>query len=281
MTSPEVVRAAYSPCPNDTFVFHAWAHGLVPDAPRLDVTFADIDRTNHWLEDDTFDLMKISYAAVPAAVEAGWTLVPAGGAVGRGCGPLLLTRDEAFETASAEWLAGRRVAVPSEQSTAYLLFRLWAAERVPAPGVEIEVMRFDDIMPAVAGGRVDAGLVIHEARFTYATYALSAMLDLGEWWELHTGLAIPLGAIVARGGLDAEEVAGWIRASVAQAWSEPSASREYVLEHAQEMEASVQRQHIDLYVNDLTLDLGADGRAAVRGLLDRAAAAGLVPRVTL
>lgn len=278
------VRMAHSPCPNDTFAFHAWAHGLVAGAPPLEVTFADIDRTNTWLTDDAFDVMKISFAAVPHAIEEGWQLLPAGGAVGRGCGPLLLTRDDAFETASAEWLAGRRVAVPSEMSTAYLLFRLWAAERVPAPGVEIEVIRFDEIMPAVAGGRVDAGLVIHEARFTYATYALSAMLDLGEWWELHTGLAIPLGAIVARprpGGPTIDELTEWTRASVAAAWSDPTASRPYVEAHAQEMEAAVQRQHIELYVNDMTHDLGTEGWAAVRGLLGRAAAAGLVPRVHL
>jgi 1,4-dihydroxy-6-naphthoate synthase len=217
---------------------------------------------------------------VPLALESGYRLLPSGGAVGRGCGPLLLARDAEYE-ADASWLAGRRVAVPSEQSTAYLLFRLWAAEHVPAPGAEIVVMPFEQIMPAVAGGAVDAGLVIHEARFTYPAYALSALVDLGEWWELHTGLAIPLGAIVARDDLDVGAIAGWVRASVEHAWADPTASEDYVRQNAQEMDRAVQRRHIDLYVNELTRDLGDDGWAAVRGFLQRGADAGLLPRVTV
>jgi 1,4-dihydroxy-6-naphthoate synthase len=278
---PDVLRAAYSPCPNDTFVFHAWAHGLVDGAPRLDVTLADIDRTNTWLEHGTHDLLKISYAAVPLAIASGYALLASGGAVGRGCGPLLLVRDEvgADPDVDAAWLAGRTVAVPSERSTAYLLFRLWAASRIPAPGPHIVVMPFEQIMPAVAAGEVDAGLVIHEARFTYPTYALLAMVDLGEWWESDTGLAIPLGAIVVKTDLDVTALTDAMRASYDHARSHPEASAAYVAEHAQEMASDVQRRHIELYVNDLTRDLGDEGRAAVRGFLDRAAAAGLVPAV--
>lgn len=274
-TDGPAVRAAFSPCPNDTFVFHAWAHGLLTGAPALEVTLADIDVTNNWLTAGTHDLMKISYAALPFALEAGWTLLRAGGALGRGCGPLLLTREGEFE-ADAAWLAGRRVAVPSERSTAYLLFRLWAASRVPRP-VDIVVLPFEQIMPAVAAGKVDAGLVIHEARFTYPQYALSAMLDLGQWWESDTGLPIPLGAIVARADLDAEALTGWTRQSVEYAWANPSASSDFVQRHAQEMDDQVQQQHIALYVNEFTRSLDRDGLEAARVLLDRAAQHGLVP----
>jgi len=270
---------AYSPCPNDTFVFHAWAHGLVPGAPVLDVTLADIDVTNNWLDGDEQDVMKISAAALPYAREAGWQLVPAGGALGRGCGPLLLTRDVHFD-ADADWLSGRTLAVPSTRSTAYLLSQLWAHARVPAPGARIVVLPFDRIMPAVAAGEVDAGLVIHEARFTYPSFGLSAMLDLGEWWESSTGLPIPLGAIVARADIDLDVVTSATRRSLEYAWADPAASRTYVRSHAQEMDEAVQQQHIDLYVNDFTHDLGADGLAAIDELLGRAAAQGLVPPTT-
>jgi 1,4-dihydroxy-6-naphthoate synthase len=279
-TDGAALTVAYSPCPNDTFVFHAWSHGLIEGAPAIDVVHADIDVTNTWLGARNHDVLKISYGALPWAIQDGYRLLPAGGALGRGCGPLVLTRDTAFDV-DADWLAGRTVAVPAERSTAYLLFRLWAADRVPAPGVRTIVMPFDRIMPAVAAGEVDAGLVIHEARFTYPQHALSAMLDLGEWWESASGHPIPLGAIVAREELDADALTSAIRASVDHAWAHPEDSAAYVREHAQEMDPVVQRSHIDLYVNAFTRDLNHDGLAAVRELLGRAAEQGLVPAVDL
>ena len=272
------LSTAYSPCPNDTFVFHAWAHGLVPSSLTPDVTFADIDVTNGLAERGELDLLKISYAALPYVLDE-YALLPCGGALGRGCGPLVLT-GPAFGSGDPADLAGRTVAVPSERSTAYLLFRLWAEQAVPGGLGEIVVLPFHEIMPAVRDGKVDAGLVIHEARFTYQRYGLRSLADMGEAWEAATGLPIPLGAIVARRSLGAErlaELASAIRASVRYAWANPEASRGYVLEHAQEMDPAVADQHIALYVNDFTADLGEDGYAAVRGLLERAAAAGLVP----
>jgi 1,4-dihydroxy-6-naphthoate synthase len=270
------VRIAYSPCPNDTFVFEAWAHGRVPGAPELDVTFADIDVTNGMAERGELDVLKVSYAVLPWVLRE-YALLPCGGALGRGCGPLVLTREPRADGAA---LAGRTVAVPSERSTAYLLFRLWAAERVPGDVGEIVVLPFHEIMPAVRDGLVDAGLVIHEARFTYGGYGLHRLADLGEHWENTTGLPIPLGAIIARRALGAErlqELAAAARTSLRMAWDDPEASRAYVLEHAQEMDPAVADQHIGLYVNEFTAALGEPGYAAVRGLLTRAAAEGLVP----
>ncbi|MGW4501813.1 1,4-dihydroxy-6-naphthoate synthase [Micromonospora sp. NPDC004336] len=294
---------AISPCPNDTFVFHALVHGLVPGAPPVEVTYADVDVTNTAAERGAFDLVKVSYAALPWLLDD-YHLLPCGGALGRGCGPLVLTRGDRADltagTHNAEDtggsssgggtgssndggsgradLSGATVAVPGDRTTAYLLFRLWAADRPPA---RIEVVPFHEIMPGVAAGRYDAGLVIHEARFTYPRHGLTALVDLGEWWEADTGLPIPLGAILARrGAVDPEAAAGWIRESVRRAWADPAASRDYVLAHAQEMEPDVVDRHIGLYVNEFTADLGDAGFAAVEALLGRAAAAGLVPQTS-
>ncbi|GAA2222948.1 1,4-dihydroxy-6-naphthoate synthase [Streptomyces amakusaensis] len=267
------LRIAYSPCPNDTFVFDAWAHGRVPGAPAVDVEFADIDITNGMAERGEGDILKVSYAVLPWVLDE-YTLLPCGGALGRGCGPLVLTREPGGE------LRGKTVAVPSERSTAYLLFRLWAADQVPGGVGEVVVMPFHEIMPAVRDGKVDAGLVIHEARFTYRTYGLHCLADLGEHWEDTTSLPIPLGAIIARRSLGRqtlELLADSIRTSVRMAWDDPEASRPYVRAHAQEMDPAVADQHIGLYVNEFTAELGEDGYAAVRGLLTRAAAEGLVP----
>ena len=261
---------AASPCPNDTFVFHALVHGLIPGTPEVDLTFADVDVTNTAAERGEFDLVKVSYAALPWLLDD-YDLLPAGGALGRGCGPLVLARDAGQE------LTGATVAVPGDRTTAYLLFRLWAAEQKPAG---IEVVPFHEIMPGVAAGRFDAGLVIHEARFTYRRHGLVSLADLGEWWESDTGLPIPLGAILAKkGAVDPAEATEWIRTSVSMAWANPDASRDFVLANAQEMEPEVIQQHIDLYVNEFTLDLGRDGLAAADAQLQRSAAAGLTPQV--
>ena len=261
---------AASPCPNDTFVFHALVHGLIPGAPEVDLTFADVDVTNTAAERGEFDLVKVSYAALPWLLDD-YNLLPCGGALGRGCGPLVVTRSGTQDLSEAT------VAVPGDRTTAYLLFRLWSAGNPPA---RIEIVPFHQIMPGVAAGKYDAGLVIHEARFTYPRHGLTALADLGEWWEKDTGLPIPLGAILAKKGVvDPHEAAEWIRTSVSMAWANPDASRAFVLENAQEMEADVVKQHIDLYVNEFTLDLGPDGYAAADALLGRSAAAGITPAV--
>lgn len=264
---------AYSPCPNDTFVFHAWSHGLIAGAPPIEVTHADIDVTNNLLYAGGLDVMKISYAALPEALSE-YALLPCGGALGRGCGPLVLTGpgNGDGEPSGAD-LVRRTVAVPSLKSTAYLLFRRWAEAQVPG-GVdaigEIRVLPFHQIMPAVRDGLVDAGLVIHEARFTYPDFGLRCLADLGDWWESVTGAPIPLGAIVARRSLGRERIAELsrvVRASVEYAFAHPEASRDYVMAQAQEMDPEVAKAHIALYVNEFTRDLGADGYAAVRRLL--------------
>lgn len=275
------MKIAFSPCPNDTFVFHALVHGLIPGAPKLEVTYADIDITNALAaSSNELDILKISYAALPWVLPE-YKLLSCGGALGSGCGPLVLTAGNNADPTNAAQLSGKRVAVPSERSTAYLLFRLWAAQNVPGGIGEIVVMPFHEIMPAVRDRQIDAGLVIHEARFTYQNYGLSMMVDLGSWWESDTGLPIPLGAIIARRSLDLSAVTAWIRSSVEYAWAHPEVSRSYILDHAQEMDPRVAQSHIDLYVNEFTANLGDNGYAAITSLLKRAMQEGLVPQIDL
>lgn len=260
---------AFSPCPNDTFLFHGWVHGLIPGAPAVTASYDDIDVLNQRAQRAEPDVVKVSYGALPWLLKD-YTLLNAGSALGRGCGPLVLSRDGAIGTAPT-------IAVPGLRTTAYLLLRLWAAER--GLDLTITILPFHEIMPAVQRGDVDAGLVIHESRFTYPSYGLVQVNDLGDWWEQTTGLAIPLGAILARRDTDAATIDVAIRASVELAWSDPAATMPYVREYSQEMDESVCRQHIELYVNAFTADLGEEGHEAVRGLLQRAAAAGLTPPV--
>ena len=289
------MKIAFSPCPNDTFVFHALVHGLIPGAPKLEVTYADIDITNTLASSSTeLDILKISYAALPWVLPE-YKLLPCGGALGRGCGPLVLTAGSGEQNGSdssnsgrnnshsftASQLSGKRVAVPSERSTAYLLFRLWAAQNVPGGVGEIIVMPFHEIMPAVRDGLIDAGLVIHEARFTYPEYGLKLMVDLGSWWESDTGLPIPLGAIIAKRSLDLPAITAWIRSSVQHAWAHPEQSELYIMEHAQEMDTHVAQSHISLYVNEFTENLGEIGYDAVTVLLGRAMKENLIPPMDL
>jgi 1,4-dihydroxy-6-naphthoate synthase len=260
----------FSPCPNDTFLFHALVHGAVQArgidfAPRL----ADVETLNALAREGVLDVTKVSYGAIPYLLEE-YVLLRSGGALGRGCGPLLVARADRPADAPLE-----RIAIPGRLTTANLLLRLWRAE-LP----EGEPRVYSEIMPAVARGGADAGLIIHESRFTYPEHGLRAVVDLGEWWEGETGLPIPLGGIVARRALGRArllEIERAIADSVRHAFAHPGASHAYVAAHAQELRPEVVRQHIALYVNEHSVELDEEGEAAVRMLRERAAAAGLTP----
>jgi 1,4-dihydroxy-6-naphthoate synthase len=266
---------AYSPCPNDTYVFAALTNGLLPDAPRVRVALADVEALNDAAERATYELTKVSYGAIPSLMDR-YFILRSGGALGRGCGPLVVTRRGG--PADLRALRGASVAIPGERTTAHLLLRL-AMHARKSTGVTPVVMRFDRIVAAVARGDVAAGLIIHESRFTYAQHGLVSLLDLGEWWESMTGLPIPLGAILARDDLGverAQELDGAIRRSLAFAREHEAAIMGYVREHAFEMSEDVMRKHIALYVNEFTDDVGETGIAAVRELFARATAARLL-----
>jgi 1,4-dihydroxy-6-naphthoate synthase len=250
----------YSPCPNDTFAFHALTHGLV-DAPfRVRPALLDIEELNRRARDGAFELTKLSVGAF-AAVGDRYRLLRSGAALGRGVGPLVVAR---APMSLADAVRGP-IAIPGRDTTAYRLLSLAA----PAMGEVVE-MRYDRILEAVSAGRVGAGLIIHESRFTYADHGLVQVADLGDWWEAETSLPVPLAGICARTDLDPAVIAAAelaIRASVQYAFDHPEASREYVRAHAQEMSDTVCSAHIALYVNHHSLDIGSDGLQAIQRLV--------------
>lgn len=263
---------AYSPCPNDTYIFGALTNGLLTDAPEVRVALADIEELNTAAARAQFELTKVSYGAIPYLMDR-YRILGTGGAVGRGCGPLLVARPAASPPLFSEF-ARKRIAIPGERTTAFMLLQLALGTRPKSV-----VMRFDQIIGAVARGEVDAGLIIHESRFTYRDAGLIAIADLGELWETMTLLPIPLGAVIVRNDIDAaqtQRIDAAIRRSLAFARANEAAVMPYVREHAVEMSDDVMRAHIDLYVNEFTEDLGKVGREAVHALFARARAAGVL-----
>jgi len=262
----------YSPCPNDTFIFYSLVHGLIETG---DFSFVerleDVETLNRLALQGELDITKISYHLL-GFIRRDYCLLRAGGALGRGCGPLVVSRR--FDSMAE--LKGKRIAVPGRYTTACLLLRLFDPELD-----DIVFLPFHEIMGAVASGKADAGVIIHESRFTFEEYGLKKLLDLGDWWEGETGHPIPLGGIVAKRSLGRATVAAldrMLRASVAHALAHPGAANVYIRAHSQEMSDEVCAAHINLYVNSFSLDLGDEGEAAVIDLLARAEAAGLVPR---
>lgn len=268
----ENLTLGYSPCPNDTFIFHGLVHGLaaVAGLELAEPVLADVETLNEWALTGRLDVTKISCHAL-GHVLGKYRLLNAGAALGRGCGPLLVSR----QPFKPDELPARRIAIPGRLTTATLLLKLFAPQCT-----DLVPMRFDLIMPAIVEGRVDAGVIIHESRFTYQQHGLLCMRDLGAWWEEVSGSPIPLGCIVARRSLGAERLAmleRLVQASVRQAFADPVASWDYIRSHARELDDRVIAEHIGLYVNPFSLDLGAEGRAAIATLLARGRAAGVFP----
>ncbi len=255
------LRFGFSPCPNDTFAFHALAYGLV-DAPfEVEPVLLDIEELNRRAQSGELELTKLSFGAIDAGVRERYRLLRSGAALGFGCGPLLVAR----EPLSLEEAVAGPVAVPGLRTTAFLLLRRFAP-----PPAEVVERRYDRIVEAVARGVVRSGLIIHETRFTYAEHGLFCVCDLGEIWEKETRLPVPLAGIFARADLGEETIAAAeraVRASVEHAFAHPQASSDFVGENAQELSEEVRRAHIDLYVNELSLDLGEQGLEAVESLL--------------
>jgi len=274
MSASEPLPIGFSPCPNDTWMFDAlvrvpeFVPGLRP-LPWL----ADIEALNEraLAGEEPLAVTKLSAHGL-FWVEHNYRVLRTGAALGRGCGPLVVAR----EPGELGGLAGRKIAIPGAYTTAHLLLRCFA----PASATVVP-MRFDRIMPAVAAGEVDAGLVIHEARFVFRDHGLVQVADLGEVWEAATGLPLPLGVIAAHRSLPAWQVGAveeGIARSIAAAEADPAAAWPFVQAHAQELSEAVCRQHIALYVNAFSRDMGAEGAAALAELRARGLAAGLLPR---
>jgi 1,4-dihydroxy-6-naphthoate synthase len=270
------IKLGFSTCPNDTFMFDALVHGRIDTRGyEFEVVLADIHLLNQMALRGELDMVKVSYNLY-GHLRGQYALLEAGSAMGKGCGPLLIAREQS--DIAALIARNAKVAIPGRQTTANLLLSYYA----PAL-THREEMLFHEVMPAVLDGRADLGLIIHENRFTYQDLGLVCIQDLGEYWESQTGLPIPLGAIVARetlGRAVIDDLDGILRASVAHAFAQPQDAQPYIRAHAQELSAAVTQAHIDLYVNEFSLGMGEEGHRAVAALLQVGEGMGLYPQLS-
>ncbi len=253
------MKLCISPCPNDTFMFHALVHGAVRcEGVEFETEFADIEELNRRAMAGAADVCKVSCAVLPR-LAGKYRVLDAGAALGRGNGPLLVAAREVDPRD-----AGLKIALPGEHTTAKLL-----VDRLFPQLTDRHYVLFSEVAPRVASGEFDAGVLIHEGRFTYAEAGLRLVADLGREWERTTGSPLPLGAIVVREGIDRalqHRIGQAVRASVRHAMAHPGASQEFVAGHARELSREVREAHIALFVNEFSVELGAGGRAAVCAL---------------
>ena len=262
---------AYSPCPNDTFIFDALAHQKIDtEGLTFDIIPGDVETLNREAMDGKYDITKLSYHAF-AYMSNQYQLLTAGSALGRGCGPLMISKDEIPRSKIEFCLIG----IPGRLTTANFLMTL----AFPEAATKKEMV-FNEIENALLNDAIDIGLIIHENRFTYIHKGLKKIIDLGEWWEKKYQLPIPLGGIVTRRDFEPElqlKINRVVKRSVEFALANPAQTMQYVRDHAQEMDEQVMQQHIALYVNDFSVDLGEEGKAAINALYEVAAEKKIIP----
>ncbi|MDR2488396.1 MAG: 1,4-dihydroxy-6-naphthoate synthase [Desulfovibrio sp.] len=255
---------AISPCPNDTYIFEALLHGRSPASFEPQPYMADVEALNEAAREGRFVITKLSLAAAAHVLDK-YVLLNAGAALGRNCGPLVVSRG----ALTAEECRSARIALPGRMTTANLLLSLTGLFAGPR-----DDMIFHQVMPAVEEGRAALGVIIHEGRFTYAERGLSLVLDLGQWWEETVRMPLPLGVIAVRRDIGAKavlQVEEAVRRSLLYARAHPEAGRAFIRAHAREMDEGVMASHIATFVNDFSLELGEEGRQAVKVLLRAAA----------
>lgn len=269
------ITLGFSPCPNDTFIFDALVHNRIDTEDlEIEVVLGDVEELNQRAFRGELDLTKLSFHAF-AHLTNTYQLLDAGSALGNNCGPLLIAREDLSTEASD--INPLNIAIPGKYTTANFLLNL----AYPNAQNRKEVL-FSEIEPQVVNGEVDAGLIIHENRFTYQEKGLKKLMDLGEFWERETESPIPLGGIAVRRSLPAalkQKINLLVQQSVQHAFANPKDSLPYIRAHAQEMDEEVMYAHIHLYVNRFSVDLGPEGKKAVRTLFDRAEALGVVPEI--
>ena len=268
----KTLSLGYSPCPNDTYIFYALAHNKVTiPGYKIEERLEDVETLNQLALKGLLDLTKVSYHAL-GHLRDRYVLLRSGGALGRGCGPLVI----APKASDMQDLRGKRIAIPGKLTTANLLLQLYGE------GYDnLLTVPFDQIMPTLQRGEADAGVIIHESRFTYREAGFHEIVDLGAWWEEDSGLPIPLGGILARRDLGPETIQAVdqaIRSSLDFARQNPQLPRNYIKKHSQELSDMVIDAHIELYVNDFSLNLGEQGVAAVEVLMTRAEERGLISK---
>lgn len=254
----------FSPCPNDTFIFDALVNGKIDtQGLSFDYVMEDVETLNRWADEGKLDITKLSYNAFLHTVDK-YALLHSGSALGKGVGPLLIAKQPLDMSNIADY----KIAIPGVNTTANLLLSL----AFPTAKNKTAIV-FNEIEQSVLNGTYDAGLIIHENRFTYAQRGLTKLIDLGDWWEQTMHAAIPLGGIVVRRDLGSElaaKVDALIRESVEYSWKQYPSLAPFITENAQEMEEDVMRQHINLYVNEYTTDLGTEGESAIDRMFDEA-----------
>ncbi len=270
------ISLGYSPCPNDTFIFYAIVHGKISsNHVKFDEILLDVEALNLKALNTELDITKLSYHAF-GHLRDNYCLLRSGSALGRGCGPLVISKN----SYSIEDLKNKIIAIPGRLTTAYMLLQLRDPSFQFDPS-RILIMPFNKIMESVATGEADAGLIIHESRFTYSGLGLQKVLDLGDWWEKETGLPIPLGGIAARRSLGndlIQDIDSLLKRSVQYSFFNRNEPLDYIKQHSQELSSDVVNQHIDLYVNDFTIDIGEEGIRSVNTFFERAEEAGIIPK---
>jgi len=252
---------AFSPCPNDTFLFHSWVEGEVGQTFPVQPVLADIQHLNEWALDGRYPLVKVSIRTA-AHVLDDYLVLPVGSALGHGCGPKII----ANKPLSINDLADCRIAIPGKDTTAHLLLQLLLPEIR-----NTHFCTYEQVSRLLRDGVVDAGVIIHETRFTFSRDGFTEVADLGELWEQQHGLPLPLGGVVAKRSLGQEtlnDITRAMQASLDQALSDPQAAQKYILEHSIEKDPEVVKSHIELYVNEETRHLSSQGRAAIETLFE-------------
>ena len=272
-TSVEVreITVAHSPDSDDAFMFYGLATNKVrTPGLRFTHTLCDIETLNRAAMEGVYDVSAISFHAYPY-VQDKYALLPSGGSVGDGYGPMIVS----VRPFTPEEVKTKVIAVPGKMTTAYLALQLFA------PGVETEVVPFDQIIPEVLAGKYEAGLIIHEGQLTYSKSGLQRVVDMGKWWQQMTGLPLPLGGNAIRRALGPElmlSVSKALRESIQYALDNREEALAYAMQFARDLDNSAADKFVGMYVNERTLDYGPDGREAVRRLLDMGYTAGIIPR---
>ncbi len=277
MNKQHPYRLAYSPCPNDTFIFKAIARKLIDlRGYEFDIAIEDVETLNKAAEKGIYYITKLSFAAFGSLMDQ-YALLRTGSALVMGCGPLLIS----LPGRSVEDGKEPVVAVPGMGTTAYLLFRFYMNDIFPHKTFSILPMPFDRIMPSVIENQADFGVIIHEGRFVYPSMGLQMKADLGQWWEEKTSLPIPLGCIAVKRDMDpaiALDIQALIGQSIDHAFLHPALAHDYIQAHAQELDDAVVEQHIRLYVNEFSKDLGKAGEEAVMAFFEKARSAGFIKK---
>ncbi|MGZ4053420.1 MAG: menaquinone biosynthesis family protein [Bacteroidia bacterium] len=266
----------FSPCPNDCFIFDAMLHGKIDtEGLEFEIFMEDVETLNQKAFRGELDITKLSYHAY-AYLTKHYQLLNAGSALGNNCGPLLISKNADIQNLISN-IQNLKIAIPGKYTTANFLLSL----AFPEAKNKIEMV-FSDIEDAVLTGKADAGLIIHENRFTYEQKGLKKIIDLGEYWETLAKAPIPLGGIVIKRKLADElkiKVDRVLRKSVEYAFANPKSSLNFVKAHAQEMSEEVMYKHIDLYVNNYSVDLGDEGKRAIKLLFDKAQQSGVINKI--